>query len=176
MLFVKCTDNSVTDYSVSFEMVAEDLLMITLIAKNFKTEIPSYWRLTNNVGIPPLEVGINCQNGVVYSITFFVEKTLRINDTENDILAFEGNLILDTSIFTKENDYYDVDLSYDTYFLNNKLLCCFGALDEIEKSYKIGRINFFVNYNNQFVGLSICDLTADEKIMIGQLEKACNNF
>ena len=48
---------------ISFEKVVDDLLMLSMSSQKKDQGILSYWRLTKVVGIPPLEIGIDCENG-----------------------------------------------------------------------------------------------------------------
>lgn len=159
--------------NITFEKVADDLLMISLVNPEYKG-IPSYWRLTNVVGIPPLEIGIDCQNGFISNVTFYVDGLAIKNGEDINIRPLEGNIIVDTGIFTKVNDYIDVNQTYDIYYYENKLICSFEKTKEIAKSFKNDRTEMFVDCNNQIIGFSICDLSRDEKNLINSImESTC---
>ena len=159
--------------NIIFEKVAEDLLMISLVNPEFKG-IPSYWRLTNVVGIPPLELGINCQDGFISNATFYVDGLAIKNGEDINIHQFDGNIIVDTSIFTKVNDYIDINQTYDIYYYENKLICSFNKTKENVDSFRNDRVEIFVDCNNQIIGFSICDLSKDEKNLISSImESAC---
>lgn len=151
--------------NIIFEMVADDLLMISLVNPEFKG-IPSYWRLTNVVGIPPLELGIDCQDGLISNATFYVDGLAIKNGEDINITPLDGNVIVDTNIFTKVNDYIDVNRKYDIYCNENKLICSFGKTKEIVNSFRNDRVEMFVDSNDQIIGFSICDLSKEEKNMI----------
>ena len=155
-------------FNIVFEKVAEDLLMISLVNPEFKG-IPSYWRLTNVVGIPPLELGIDCQDGFISDATFFVDGLTIKKGEDISIPSLDGNIIVDTSIFTKVNDYIDVNQSYDIYYCGNKLICSFDETKEIVNSFRNDRVEIFVDSNDQIIGFSICDLSIDEKNLINSI-------
>lgn len=154
--------------NIIFEKVAEDLLMISLVNTEFKG-IPSYWRLTNVVGIPPLELGIDCQDGFISNVTFCVDGLTIKKGEDINIPPLDGNIIVDTSIFTKVNDYIDVNQTYDIYYNENKLICSFEKTKEIVNSFRNDRVEIFVDDNNQIIGFSICDLSKDEKNLIDRI-------
>ena len=119
LLIKKRVVSSPIKINILFEKVADDLLMISLVNSDYKG-IPSYWRLTNVVGIPPLEIGIDCQDGFISNVTFYVDGLAIKMGEEINIPPLYGNVIVDTSIFTKINDYIDVNQTYDIYYYGNK--------------------------------------------------------
>ncbi len=154
--------------NIVFEKVAEDLLMISLVNPEFKG-IPSYWRLTNVIGIPPLELGIDCQDGFISDVTFFVDGLAIKKGEDINIPSLDGNIIVDTSIFTKVNDYIDVYKTYEICYFGNKLICSFDKTKVIVNSFRNDRVEIFVDCNNQIIGFSICDLSKDEKNLINSI-------
>lgn len=164
---------SKTKIDISFEKVAEDLLMISLVNLEYKG-IPSYWRLANVVGIPPLELGIDCRSGFIRNVTFYVDGLTIKKGEDIPLRPLDGNIIVDTSIFTKVNDYIDVNQAYDIYYYENKLLCSFEKTKEIAASFRNDRVEIFVDSNDQIIGFSICDLSKEEKNLIDSImESAC---
>lgn len=155
--------------NVSFEKVADDLLMISISNEILNKGILSYWRLTKVVGIPPLEIGIDCNNGIVASVTFFVDTSYINNSINVNMISERGNLLVDTDIFTRINDYVDVDQAYEINISEDKLICAFMKESEFKKSYKNDRLEIFTNSQNQIIGFSICDLTIEEKEMMNSL-------
>lgn len=155
-----------TAMNVCFEKVSDDLLMISLTNQIESHGIPSYWRLTKTDGIPPLAIGIDCQQGFISNITFFVDG-LAISETE-DVTAsmLDGNVMVDTSIFTRINDFHDVNQSYDVGVCNNKVVCSFETLKGGTISYRNDRVEIYVDSNNCVVGFSVCDLSEGEKCLI----------
>lgn len=168
-LIKKDINNEETEIDISFEKVVDDLLMITISNQAQNHEILSYWRLTKLVGIPPLEIGINCNNGFFVSVTFYVDASL-IKKPENiDVFSDKGNISVDTGIFTRINDYVDVDQAYEINILKNKLICSFVKSNEFKQSYQNGNFEIYVDSKNQIVGFSIRDLSKEEIEMINSL-------
>lgn len=158
--------NKKTEMKVNFEKVADDLLMVSVLNQIENHGIPSYWRLTKTIDIPPLEIGIDFEHGFVSCITFFIDG-LAISEIEDLNKSFiEGNIIVDTSIFTKDNDYHDVNLSYDINVCDSKVICSFVSISNNVIVYRNDRIEIYVDSTNCIVGFSICDLTEDEKYLI----------
>lgn len=168
LLIKKGVDSSQIKINVIFEKVADDLLMISLVNSDYKG-IPSYWRLTNVVGIPPLEIGIDCQDGFISNVTFYVDGLAIKMGEEINISPLYGNVIVDTSIFTKINDYIDVNQTYDIYYYGNKLICFFENSKENVKSFRNDRVAIYIDCNDQIIGFSICDLSEDEKDLINSV-------
>lgn len=157
-----------TNVNVCFENVADDLVMVSLANLLELEGIPSYWRLTGNVGIPPLEIGVDCQHGFITSITFFVDKFAVSTASNLDVSMLEGNVMVDTGIFSKENDYFDVEQLYDVSICGSKLICSFVTKEQYFVAYRNGRVEIYVDSNNCVVGFSICDLSEEEKHLIRQ--------
>lgn len=154
---------------VSFEKVVDDLLMISISNQTINQGVLSYWRLTKVAGIPPLEIGINCDNGIFASATFFIDAS-HIKKSENiNVISDTGNILVDTGIFTGVNDYVDVDKAYEINIFEDKLICGFMKETEFKKSYRNDRLEIFVDCRNQIVGFSICELLVEEKNMINSL-------
>lgn len=156
---------------ISFEKVADDLLMISLSNQVQNQGLLSYWRLTKVVGIPPLEIGIDCKEGLISSITFFVDGLTVKKGDEIEISLSEGNILIDNSFFVNENEYIDVEQTYDIYCSNNKLICSFVETKEFIKAFRNDRVEIFVDCYNQIVGLAICDLSDKEKELIDSIQK-----
>lgn len=166
LLTKKEISNIRSKMNVIFEKVADDLLMVSLTNQIESQKAPSYWRLTKTVGIPPLEIGVDCQNGFISCITFYVDG-LAISDIEDvSDSMLEGNVLVDTNIFTKDNDYYDVNQSYDINICKDKLICSFVKTKEKITAYRNDRVDIFVDSNNRIVGISVCDLLEAEKDLI----------
>ena len=166
LLTKKEISNIKSKMNVFFEKIADDLLMVSLTNQIENHGIPSYWRLTQTVGIPPLEIGIDCEHGFISCVTFFIDGLAisEIEDANNSML--EGNVLVDTSIFTRNNDYYDVNQPYDVSICKDKLKCSFIAINDKSIAYRNDRVEIYVDSNNCIVGLSICDLSKDEKDLI----------
>lgn len=154
---------------VSFEKVVDDLLMISL-SNNLDDEVLSYWRLTEVAGIPPLEIGINCKNNYVSSITFYIDSTYMAEHNRiDDIVAERGNVLVDSKIFTHTNEYLDVHKGYSVQIQNNNLICFFEDGSKFKYSYKTDRLEVFLDDEKRIVGFSICDLSSEQMNMINSL-------
>lgn len=170
LLVKKEVSNTRAAVIVNFEMIADDLLMVSITNQIVSQRVPSYWRLTKTNGIPPLEIGIDCQQGMISNITLFIDGTSISEINGGDRPMIEGNIIVDTSIFTKENDYYDVDKSYNISICNDRLICSFEAINENTIVFRNDRIGIFVDSNNCIIGFSVCDLSEAEKNMIHSIQ------
>ena len=154
---------------VSFEKVVDDLLMITISNQTLNRGLLSYWRLTKVVGMPPLEIGIDCNNGTFASATFFVDVSYIKNSENVNVISYRGNVLVDTEIFSRVNDYVDVDQTYEINIFEDKLICAFIKCNEFKKSYINDRLEVFVDCQDQIVGFSICKLSVEEKNMVKSL-------
>lgn len=160
-----------TKIKISFEIVCDDLLMINISNYIQSHGILSYWRLTKVIGIPPLEIGIDCQEGFISSITFFVDGYSVSMSEEITPSSIKGNIKVDTSIFTKTNDYIDIEQPYEISINDRNLICAFENKNKFNKAFRNDRLEIFVDCNNQIVGFSICDLSEAEKKMINNVLK-----
>lgn len=169
LLIKKEISNIKSKMNVFFEKVADDLLMISLTNQIENQGIPSYWRLTKTVGMPPLEIGIDCQQGFISSITFFIDRLAisEIEDVHNSVQ--EGNVLVDTSIFKRDNDYFDVNQPYNISICKDKLKCSFGVINDKSIVYRNDRVEIYVDSNNCIVGFSVCDLSKDERNLIDSI-------
>ena len=152
--------------NVSFEKVDDDLLMISISYETPTRGILSYWRLTRVVGIPPLEIGIDCNNGNLASVTFFADTSYIKKHKNVNTISEQGKILVDTDIFRRVNDYVDVDQTYEINLSGDSLICAFMTESEFKKSYRNDRLEIFVNSHNEIIGFSICDLTTEEKEMM----------
>lgn len=154
--------------TVDFEKVVDDLLMISLV-KDSDNEVLSYWRLTEVAGIPPLEIGINCKNNSVASITFYIDSTYIVEHDCVDIVAEKGTILVDTKIFTHINEYVDVHKGYSVQIQNNNLICFFEDGTKFKYSYKTDKLEVFLDKEKSMVGFAICDLSSRQINMIDTL-------
>lgn len=154
--------------NVVFEKVVDDLLMISLV-NDSDNEVLSYWRLTEVAGIPPLEVGINCKNNSVASITFYIDSTHMVEHGCVDIVAERGAILVDSKIFTHTNEYLDVHKSYSVQIQNNNLICFFEDGSKFKYSYKTDKLEVFLDEEKNIVGFAICDLSSRQINMIDTL-------
>ncbi|EAE5958323.1 hypothetical protein NEA94_001642 [Listeria monocytogenes] len=73
----------------------------------------------------------------------------------------EGLIMVDSSIFKKENDYVDIASNYFVFLDSDELVCSFEENFEPDSSYNINRIRVFLKLN-EVIGFSIKDLTSIE--------------
>ena len=170
LLIKKGLVTSAKKINIVFEKVDDNLLMVSLVNLESKG-IPSYWRLTNVVGIPPLELGIDCQDGFISNVTFYVDGLAITKAEDLNKPQIDGNIIVDTGVFKKVNDFIDVYKTYDIFYCENKLMCSFEKTKEIMKSFRNDRVEIYVDCDNQIIGFSICDLSKDEKNLINSIMK-----
>jgi len=155
-------------YSTTFEMVADTLLMINISNNALKgtdiLSIPSYWRLVGREVNPPLEVGINTQYKIISKITIFVDvDCMRDIELQNGE-AKVANILINTDIFRKVNDFINVNGQYYVSLIGNTLICLFGNDCKISRKYVNGQIEFLSDETDSLCGLVIGSLNeSDEK-------------
>ena len=171
MLLVKGVKRAKTKYVISVEKFADDLIMISVVNEDYKCEVPSYWRLTKTFGNPPLEIGVDCQSGLIVGITAFISEVLSSESFVNTIVPISDDVIVDTSIFSKTNDYIDVDQGYKVYINDVKMMFCFGDNQEPEKIFRSDRLELYIDNYNQIIGFSLCDLSKDEVALMVNLKQ-----
>jgi hypothetical protein len=152
---------------IELEKIAHDCVMLSInFDHNDTSGIPSYWRLLGAKPNPPLEIGINTSQKTIKRMTFFVDancfKELRVEGA----VIINGNIIVDTDIFKKENDYVDTDEKYFVTISNNVLVCVFGTHNCIKERVGNERIRFFINHNDEVCGCEIHGLSEDELEML----------
>jgi hypothetical protein len=160
-----------TEIEVTFEKVVEDLLMVT-VKNNLDSEnILSYWRLTQVQGIPPLELGIDCEKELVSSVVFYIDTTyFKVIDIKDFKMSL-GNVVLDSNIFNKRNDYIDIDDGYSVAISDDRLICQFNFSKSFNEAYKNGRFEIYLNEDQQVCGFSISNLLEDEINQIKSIKK-----
>lgn len=151
-----------TKIKVSLEKVVDDLLMISIINDLQNYEIPSYWRLTKVVNIPPLEIGINCKSNFLASITFFIDSTCKAVYEKANVIVERGNVLIDTSIFSHTNEFIDVFQSYSFQLKNNGLYCFFDNSTCLKCSYKTDKLEIFIDSEMQIIGFAISELSSEQ--------------
>lgn len=154
---------------ITLEKVVDDLLMISIINDFQNDDILSYWRLTKVVGIPPLEIGINCKSNYLASITFYIDSTYKVEHESANVIVERGNVLVDASIFSHTNEYFDVCQSYSVQLKNDVLYCFFEKGTCFKYSYKTDKLKIFVDSKRQIVGFAICGLSSDQIDMIKSL-------
>lgn len=155
---------------VIFEKVVEDLLMVSLTTQPQPHGILSYWRLVKVSGIPPLEIGVNCENQSLASITFYVDSTYIKQCELAKMDTKRGTILVDVSIFSKTNDYIDVAENYTVCIKDDKLICLFEKGNMIHQSYRTDRLEVYLDIMHHVVGFAICDLSVQERNMLESLQ------
>jgi hypothetical protein len=148
---------------VELEKIAHDCVMISInYDYNDTSGVPSYWRLLGTKPNPPLEIGINTYQKTIKRMTFFVDadcfKELSLGET----VMINGNVIVDTDIFKKENDYVDTDGKYFVEITDNTLTCVFGTHNYIKERIGNDRIKFLISHNDELCGFEIFNLDESE--------------
>ncbi len=161
-LTTKDIDNEKDPADVSFEKVADDLLMVSIAIPTERDKSCSYWRLTNVLNMPPLEMGINYENGCLVNVTFFIDRSLIVESRRERIVPDIGTVLVCTDVFTRPNDYIDIDSSYIISIQGSMLTCAFGEASQFTRSLKNGRVEIYLDSANQIVGLSVDALSKRE--------------
>lgn len=149
---------------ISLEKVTTDLLMISLTSE-YDT-VPNYWRLTANKSIPPLEIGVDRHSGYILNATFYVDGMVTNLCDFSNVFTEKGDVIVDTGVFEKENEYIDINSGYTISAYTNRLTCCFVDSIQVAKKYENNRVEILVDSNNRLVGFSILNLTESEFSLI----------
>ncbi len=156
-----------TSNNVEFELVANDLLMISIDNDTGrKIGSYSYWRLLGDGKNPPLEVGINVETNMIKEITLFVEPDYFEDFQLVCESKTEGNLIVDTSIFHKQYDFIDASGNYFVSLIDERFACKFNKECRIKESIINGNIEMYVDDCQHFIGFAINNLTETEKDVI----------
>ena len=171
MLLVKDIKQKYNEFDILFEKIGDGLILISVINSSHECKIPCYWRLTKVCDIPPLEVGIDSQNGLLVSITAFITEIIEPKLCVPLDISQNRDVIVDKSVFTKVYDFIDVQQGYSITKHGGNLVCLFEDEQEPTKAYRNGRFELLIDNCNQIVGFSICDLTEDEIMMIDSLEE-----
>jgi len=158
-----------TNVRVVFEKVAEDLLMVSLTNQIQFRSILSYWRLVKVSGIPPLEIGIDCESQSLASIVFFIDSTFLEQCGITEIEGKKGSVLVDTSVFSKANDYIDIDEEYAVCIKDNKMICLFNEGNMANQSYRTDRLEIYLDAMYNIVGFAICDLSIQERNILKSL-------
>ncbi|MBC1771282.1 hypothetical protein HBP63_12170 [Listeria welshimeri] len=153
------SENKKIDSAIHMEKVVDDLLMISIKmdTKNNKSYY-DYWRLIKTMGIPPLEIGIDKTDGSIQTIVFYVASDLFREINFKLPNKNEGGIMVDSSIFKKENDYVDIDSNYFVFLDGDELVCSFEEKFNPDMSYNINRIKVFLKLN-EVIGFSVKDLS-----------------
>ncbi len=153
--------SSNTSVSVEFEILAEDLLMVTVLndADNTANEI-NCWRLKGG-SQNSLEIEIDSEKKTISTVTLFIEKGALKPGRILEGIETKGNIVIDTKIF-KESDYIDVDGAYVVSVYNKKLTCVFNNCGRVHERFTNGRIEYYMTYSDELCGFSVCDLNDEE--------------
>lgn len=156
-----------TRTNIKFQQMASDLLMIS-IDNNIDdlAGVFCYWRMRSDIVNPPLEIGINTFTKSIKNITFFVTLSCFNKFQLTSENVSEGNILVDSSIFTKPYEFVDTDENYYVSLTGNKFACKFGEKSEIKEVIVNGNIEFYVDVNEQLVGVVINNLKESELMAI----------
>jgi hypothetical protein len=162
--------SSNTNVSVEFEILAEDLLMVTVIndTDSAAREL-NCWRLIEG-SQNSLEIEIDADKKIINTITLFIEKGALRPGRIIEGIESKGNIAINTKVF-KENEYIDVNGAYAVSVYNKKLTCLFNNCTRVHERFVNGRIEYYMTYSDELCGFSICDLTDDE---LGKLKVMVN--
>jgi len=149
--------NTIT--SVELEMMADDLLMITINndVEN-QAKVFNYWRLIGNRQNPPLEIGVDIDKKTVHSLTLFIEKHNFITSKTLNIHHKKGNMIIDTNIF-KVGRYIDAEGLYSVSLNEKTFKCIFNNTAEVNEGVINGRIEYYLTNIGVLCGFAICNLS-----------------
>lgn len=149
-----------TETRIELEQVATDLIMIS-IDNNISDHsgVFNYWRRLGSGVNPPLEIGINTNTGVLKRICFFVDSDCFKKFQLASISASEGNILVDTSIFTKKFDFIDTKGNYFVNLIDKKFICMFTEGCDAKESIVNGNIEFYFDDDKQLTGFGISNLT-----------------
>jgi len=158
--------SSNTNVSVEFEILAEDLLMATVVndADSSANEL-NCWRLIGG-SQNSLEIEIDADKKIINTITLFIEKGALKPGRIIEGIETKGNIVIDTKVF-KESDYIDVDGAYVVSVYNKKLTCVFNNCTRVHERFVNGRIEYYMTYSDELCGFSVCGLSEEE---IGKLK------
>ncbi|MBR3463085.1 MAG: hypothetical protein IKH20_10445 [Clostridiales bacterium] len=168
MLSVKDIKRTKNEYDISF-IKYTDHVSILIDNKTHEYEAPSRWSLTKGCGMYPIIVVVDCKNRLISRITASLTKIMTsklfvpLDNSQN------GDVIVDTSVFTNFNDHINVLHGYSVFIHEGHLIFCFGDNPKPAKTYRNGRLELLIDNCNQIVGFSICDLTEDEIMMLNSI-------
>lgn len=164
------TNGNVTKTRVEFEQVATDLIMISIDNDiENQTVICSYWRLKGNGGNPPLEIGIDTTFGTIKQIVIFIDADCIENFEVGEICKVKGNVLIDTGVFAKQNDYVNIEGSYFVTIIGGKLFCRFCEEFNANVIISNGDIEIYLDNNEQIIGFAVDNLSESLLKMIKML-------
>lgn len=148
-----------TNSEFSLEIMADDLILCSIINNIEYYAYPfSYWRLTGNNDVPPLEIGINPTTGILNAITVFITPEF-FNEFEIKISpSDEKTIIFDTSIFKKTYDFVDVEKTYKLKLEKNSLQCIFENYSNDVNYISNKDIVYMINENKELCGFCLNNL------------------
>lgn len=164
------TSRNITKTRVEFEQIATDLIMLSIDNDiDNQTVICSYWRLKGNGGNPPLEIGIDTTSGTIKQIIIFIDTDCIESFEVGEICKVKGNVLVDTGIFVKQNDYVNVEGSYFVTIIGGKLFCRFCEEFNANKIILNGDIEIYLDNNEQIIGFAVDNLPESSLKMIEML-------
>ena len=155
---------------IEIEKIADDLLMVSIDNNtNDQAQVFSYWRVLGDTNNPPLEVGINTETGTIKSITFFVDINCFKEFSFSQKNELFGNILLDTNIFSRANDYITNQGNYIVALDGNRFMCKFNGNCDIKKTIVNENIEFYMDDKAQLRGFAIRRLAESELKTINSL-------
>lgn len=160
-------NRNATKTSVEFEQVASDLIMVSIDNDtNNQRGIYSYWRLMGSGGNPPLEVGIDTILGTIKRIVFFIDADCIEQFKLGEICIVKGNVVVDSGIFVKQNDYVNIEGNYHVTLIDQKLFCKFCDGFNANEIILNNNIEIYLNNNEQIIGFAVDNLSESSLKMI----------
>lgn len=177
-MYLKKIDTGLTNNKneIEIEYIADGLAMVSIkMDKNRDKDFYDYWRLTQTDGVPPLEIGIDGETQKIQTLVIFISQEFFDNSMKKNemvVNCFEKNrsVIFDTDIFTKKNDYIDINEKYFLELSGNQLTCFFQSQYSFDECYQDDRVQLFFR-NNLLVGFSLVNLDGKEIEIIKKSSK-----
>ncbi len=153
--------SSNTNVSAEFEILAEDLLMVTVVNDtDSAANETNCWRLIGGAQ-NSLEIEIDADKKTINTVTLFIEKGALQPGRVLEGVETKGNIVIDTKVF-KENEYIDVDGAYVVSVYNKKLTCVFNNCTRVHERFVNGRMEYYMTYSDELCGFSVCNLSDEE--------------
>lgn len=156
------------DVEVEFEKIGESFLLLSVDydsdSRNSveRSEVPSYWRLVIGRNIPPLEIGINTETKRISRMAFFTDRCEFSKIETPYAEKYQGEVVVDTSIFRRSHDFVDVNGDYSVTLCNGQLICLFDNFNGSSGIVEGKKLGFLIDKRNSLCGFVIKDLSREE--------------
>ena len=159
----RIVNSSKRNLDINIEKFDDSLVMIAVTDVDLKAPL-CYWRVdpTNIVDIPPLEIGVDYDCCMIKSFTIFIDLNdicYRHIDERNVI---QGDVLIDTSPFTKPVDFIDIRQAYHIYESDNKLICWFGEKSNYVDRVDSGVMELYFNSANELIGIALYGISLEQ--------------